>query len=128
MMDASTITISRDSGYADYLRDYRVLVDGGEIGRIANGQTKTFPLEPGSHQLVMKISWCSSNTVAFSLMAGESAHFNCGSNLRGIRLLLCYYYICFAADRYLWLGAPNKSLDRSGGSVFRIIIGAAKVE
>jgi hypothetical protein len=99
----SSITISRDSGYADRIRDYLVVVDGNEVGRLKNGETRVLPLGPGPHELVMKIDWCSSNTVAFSLADGESANFRCGSNCRGLRLFLGLFYVVFARDKYLWL-------------------------
>lgn len=104
----NSITISRDSGYADRIRAYLVMLDGKELGRLKNGVTKTFPLEPGTHKLVMKIDWCGSNTISFSLADGESASFNCGSSLRGARMFLNLYYILFARDQYLWLRQDNE--------------------
>jgi hypothetical protein len=35
-----TITISRDSGWADRLREYRILVDGVEMARVGNGENE----------------------------------------------------------------------------------------
>lgn len=99
----NSITISRDSGYADRVRAYLVMVDGKELGRLKNGETKTFPLEPGTHKIVMKIDWCGSNTITFSLADGESARFTCGSSLRGTQMFFSLYYIIFARDQYLWL-------------------------
>src|SRR5688572_19515030 len=99
----SSVTISRDSGYADRLRSYRVVVDDSEVGTISNGESKTFSIEPGPHQLVLKIDWCSSNTARFDLPPGRSIHFECGSNLRGMALFLSIYYVLFARDQYLWL-------------------------
>jgi len=61
---SASITLSRGTGYADRLRSYRVMLDGKEIGRIGNGETKSFPVGPGQHELVVKIDWCSSTTLA----------------------------------------------------------------
>ena len=105
---SSSITISRDSGYADRLRSYRVHIDGSEIGVIDNGDAKTFALEPGVHNLVLKIDWCSSNTITFDLPPEGSVQFECGSNLRGINLFLGIYYILFARDQYLWLRSSHE--------------------
>jgi hypothetical protein len=103
---SSSITISRDSGYADRIRSYRVVVDDLEIGKINNGESKTFSIEPGAHHLVLKIDWCSSNTVLFDLPPDGTMHFECGSNLRGVNLFLGIYYAFFARDQYLWLSNP----------------------
>ena len=100
---SASITISRDSGYADLLRAYRVLIDGSGIGTIGNGESKIFNIEPGLHDLVLTIDWCSSNTITFDLPPHGILHFECGSNLRGVNLFLGIYYILFARGQYLWL-------------------------
>ena len=103
----NSITISRDSGYADRIRAYLVMVDGKELGRLKNGETQT-SVEPGAHEIVMKIDWCGSNTIIFSLADGESARFDCGSSLRGAQMFLSLYYIIFARNEYLWLRQNNR--------------------
>ncbi|MDR0770450.1 MAG: hypothetical protein LBE75_04545 [Burkholderiales bacterium] len=100
---SALITVSRDSGYADYLRKYRVICDGVEIGQIANGKSAKFTISTGAHSLVIKIDWCGSNEVHFNIDTGQSLHFDCGSNLRGWRLFLASYYGLFARNKYLWL-------------------------
>jgi hypothetical protein len=99
----TTITISRDSGYADRLRDYRVLIDRIEVAGIGNGETKTLEVSPGEHDLSLKIDWCRSNAVSFEISADQTVKFCCGSNLRGPRLVLAIYYVLFARNEYLWL-------------------------
>ena len=99
----SSITISRDSGWADRLRAYRIELDGATLGSIDNGETQTYSIEPGSYHLALKIDWCGSNTVAFDLPADGSVDFECGSNLRGAALLLGFFYVFFARNDYLWL-------------------------
>jgi hypothetical protein len=85
------------------MRAYRLIVDGKKIGRIKDGQTKTFPVEPGEHKLFLKIDCCSSTTLSFSLPANHSARFVCGSNLWGLEIFLIPFYILFARKNYLWL-------------------------
>jgi hypothetical protein len=99
----TTISVSRDSGYADRLRDYRVLLDGAEIGRLGNGAAKNFEIPSGQHQLMIKVDWARSNIVVLDFGDGESARFLCGSNLRGWRLALAIYYMSFGFRNYLWL-------------------------
>jgi hypothetical protein len=101
----TTIVMSRDSGYADRVRDYRVLLDGAEIGRIGNGAEKSFDIAPGAHQLMIKVDWGRSNIECFTIAQDQSAKFRCGSNLRGWRLLLALYYATIGFRNYLWLSA-----------------------
>jgi|HubBroStandDraft_6_1064221.scaffolds.fasta_scaffold383430_2 hypothetical protein len=102
---ATTIAVSRDRGYADRLRDYRVLLDGGEIGRIGNGGQRSFEIAAGRHQLMMRVDWGRSNVLTFEIGPDQSVKFRCGSSLRGWRLALTLYYATFGFRNYLWLKA-----------------------
>jgi hypothetical protein len=82
----ATIAVSRDSGYADRLRDYRVLLDSDEIGRLGNAGEKSFDIAPGAHQLMIKVDWGRSNVVAFEISQDQILKFRCGSSLRGWRV------------------------------------------
>jgi hypothetical protein len=98
-----TISVSRDRGYADKWRDYRVLLDDREIGRIGNGSEKLFEIGAGAHQLMIKVDWGRSNIVPFEISENQRAKFSCGSSLRGWRILLAVYYVSFGFRNYLWL-------------------------
>ena len=102
---ATTISVSRDSGYADRLRDYRFLLDGVEIGRVGNGGDRSFEVAAGRHQLMMKVDWGRSNIVSFEVGLDQTMKFRCGSSLRGWRLTLTFYYATFGFRNYLWLRA-----------------------
>jgi hypothetical protein len=102
---STTIWVSRDSGYADRLRDYRVLLDGAEIGRIGNGGERSFEVAAGRHQLMMKVDWGRSNILSLEVGPDQRMKFRCGSNLRGWRILLTFYYASFGFRNYLWLRA-----------------------
>lgn len=101
----TTLSLGRDSGYADRVREYRVLIDGIEIGRIGNGEEKSFDIDPGPHRLSVKIDWCRTDPIAFVAVKDQASRFQCGSNLRGIRVAFALYYALFAPKRYLWLQA-----------------------
>jgi hypothetical protein len=103
----TSLTIARDNGYADVLRDYLVMLDDQEIGRLANGNSQTFSIPPGAHTLRVKIDWCGSSTVEFNALTDDHLHFRCGSSLRGLKLLLGFFYIILAPNRYLWLKSSN---------------------
>src|SRR5579883_1440742 len=102
-MMAAQISIARDSGYADRLRNYAVVVDGKKIGKIGNGETKSFPIAAGEHMLKLKIAWCGSNTVRFDAAESQTVKFLCASSLRGWRLLLGTFVAIFTPNQYLRL-------------------------
>jgi hypothetical protein len=95
------LTLKRDSGYADRARAYKVVLDGKVIGEIRNGEEKTFEISSGAHELVIKIDWCSSNTINFNHVS--TTRFNCGSNLRGAKIFLALIYVFFLRNQYVWL-------------------------
>jgi len=97
------LRISRDSGYADYVRSYCVLLDGKEIGRIANGETKNFRIAAGNHELRLKLDWAGSRTLKFAARDTDTMAFRVSSNLRGWRLLLALWYAVFDTTSYLVL-------------------------
>jgi hypothetical protein len=101
----ATIVVRRDSGYADRLRDYRILIDGVEIGRVGNGATQDFQITSSPHQLMIKVDWGRSNIVDFDIGEGQTVRIVCGSNLRGWRIVLALYYATFGFRSYLWLKA-----------------------
>ncbi|MCL2298135.1 MAG: hypothetical protein FWC38_02720 [Proteobacteria bacterium] len=118
---SALITISRERDDREILRKYRVICDGIEIGRISYGSSAEFTISPGSHCLILKIDWCSSNEIHFDIDADRGLRFTCGSNLRGWRWLLVFYYALFARKRYLWLLQQGSSyrlaLDKTNPDV-----------
>lgn len=96
------IVISRKSTYADGERDYRVLIDGQEIGRLANGNTKSFPVIAGTHTLRLKIDWAGSREIRFDADAGQAVKFDCVSTLRGWRIAFAPIAL-FAPRNYIRL-------------------------
>ena len=96
------IRITRDSGYADRIRAYKIVLDGNVIGEIRNGEQLELDLPPGKHQLHLKIDWCRSNVVDFETN-GNTVEFECGSNLRGSKIFLSIVYVTFLRNKYIWL-------------------------
>ncbi len=97
------IKLTRDTGWTDRLRAYSVVVDGTDLGNIKNGENQEFPIAPGTHEIIIKVDWCSSNTITFVVKEGETLSFSCGSSLRGIKVFLAIVYITFLRNKYLWL-------------------------
>lgn len=109
----ATLTVSRDSGYADRLRAYAVILDGKKIGEVRNGETKEFPINSGAHEISMKIDWAGSRKLNFSATNGEPLSFQVKSNLRGLKVVLALWYVIFTPKSYLLLEqTSNPSFKR----------------
>jgi hypothetical protein len=114
----ASLTIIRDSGYADRLRKYQVIVDGKKVGELRNGETGQFPISPGPHKVALKIDWCGSKPVWLDLDENEEAKLQARSNLRGPRIFGSLWYVIFAPNSYLVLEndsvSPSKTTLGSG--------------
>jgi hypothetical protein len=99
----ASLTIMRDSGYADRIRKYKVVIDGALAGYISNGETKEFAVSPGRHGLCMKIDWCGSKPLEFTVAEGDSVTFQAKSNLRGLKIFANLWYIVFDRNSYILL-------------------------
>lgn len=96
------IRITRESGYADVLRAYQVVLDGKVVGKIKDGEQFEFDVAPGKHQLNLKVDWCRSNIVDFEVGQG-AVEFECGSNVGGCNGPMAIVYVLFLSHDYLWL-------------------------
>ena len=107
------LKIVRDSGYADLIRAYQVLLDGKNIGGIRNGETKDFPVSPGEHLLSLKIDFCGSKTITFFVSEGDTVTFYAKSNVRGLKSFLALWYVLFDRHSYLLI-EPAASQAHAG--------------
>ncbi|MDM8000794.1 MAG: hypothetical protein QUS33_12610, partial [Dehalococcoidia bacterium] len=99
---AGVIRISRREEHRDSLRPYRVVLDGRVVADIWEGQTIDVDAQPGDHLLHLKIDWCRSNIVRLQV-GKERIDFECGSSLRGTRIVLAMLYVTVLWNRYIWL-------------------------
>jgi hypothetical protein len=97
-----SVTLIRDTGYVDAARAYKVLLDGAVVNRIKQGATLRFEVPPGEHHLQLKIDWCSSRAVVFSVADNDNVTFHVKSNLRS-RVFQTLYIVLFARDEYILL-------------------------
>ena len=72
------IKIQRTQEYNNRLRDFIILIDGKEIGKIANGETKNFEILPGHHIIKAKIDWCSSPELSIIIDDNETKSLKVG--------------------------------------------------
>jgi len=98
----TTLVVRRDKGSANKSRKYRILLDGVEIGRIAEGSELREEISEGPHELEARIDWCGSHPLQFDVQAGEQVVL-VRSALRGWRVGLAMFYVIFNRRGYLHL-------------------------
>jgi hypothetical protein len=84
--------------WADRARAYKVLVDGAEVGRVANGATETFELPPGQHVVQLKIDWCRSQAIPVQVPPGGEARVRCRGNASPFTIL---WYMTAKSNDYI---------------------------
>lgn len=68
----ATIKLQRISEYNNRMRDYKIFIDGLQVGTIANGETKEFATTAGQHSVSAKIDWCSSPDISINTDDNET--------------------------------------------------------
>ena len=63
----------------DVLRTYKVVIDGTEVGDIRRGETKTFDVSPGEHEIHLEIDWATSRRLGLKLSEGDLASLTCSA-------------------------------------------------
>jgi hypothetical protein len=72
------VTIKRQGWpLADLMRSYSVWIDGQKVGEIRRRRRRSWEVEPGHHDLQLKIDWCQSPALGFDLAAEAEALFVC---------------------------------------------------
>jgi hypothetical protein len=96
------LKIYRYSAWVDGMRKYKIILDGNMIGKISDNEHLEFPITKGKHELTLKIDWCRSKTISFD-KKDEDVEFECGSNLKGLKMLLAFLYAAVLFNRYIYL-------------------------
>jgi len=106
-----TIRISRDSGYADRLRSYQVVVDGEVVGTVDDGGSAELEVPAGDHEVHLKLDFCRSKSVAITVDE-EGVDLACGSHMRGFRVAFAIFYILLFQSDYMWLAPASSGVPR----------------
>jgi hypothetical protein len=61
----------------DVLRTYKVVIDGTAVAEIRRGETKTFDVPPGQHEIHLEIDWATSRRLGLNLSEGDVASLTC---------------------------------------------------
>ncbi|SDZ38566.1 hypothetical protein SAMN05421736_11190 [Evansella caseinilytica] len=115
MKQKTYIEISRTSQYVNKLGKFSVLIDGVERGKIKDGESVRMGVLPGEHLIEVKVDWCISEALTFTLHEGEVRKFRCGSPLRGWKIFFVLYYVLFLPKKYLFIeqAGSGRSGDES---------------
>ncbi len=59
----SVLSIQRSAGFPDWLRGYRIFIDGEEHGTVMNNSTRSVEVASGRHQVQLRLDWSISDVV-----------------------------------------------------------------
>lgn len=125
-----TIRLKRTSEYNNRMRDYKIFIDGQQVGSIANGETKDFPSTVGQHTVTAKVDWCSSPDISIEVKDNQNKNLKVGGFRNGqflmpigIGLIVLHFILSKFADfdYIIFLVAPLFLL-----SVYYMTIGRNK--
>lgn len=87
-----------------------MFIDGKEVGKIANGSSEEYQVDPGSHTLQCKIAWCSSPALTIVVKEGENSFVTVGSAMKyynvGIVLAMLVIVAGFGIPSFLKMPLP----------------------
>jgi hypothetical protein len=96
----TVLVVRRLPGSQDREYPYRVLVDGRQRAEVGNDSTVQIGLTPGEHRVELRVKWCGSREMPFTIQPGEIVRMECRPNVRPLLALL---YITLWRNRYISL-------------------------
>lgn len=102
---AELIVRRRAAWWQDRMRDYLILVDGSEAGRIGNGAEVRVQVQPGRHRVQLKIDWCASPALDVDVPDGAAQTLDCGPNATP---LTAVFYVALRPGHYLALQGGSR--------------------
>jgi hypothetical protein len=82
----------------DILRAYRVYVDGQYVGNVRDGATAEFSVEPGLHEVFLRIGWLGSPWVRVQCVPQGIARLTCQGHVNPVAAITAGF---FAPNRYV---------------------------
>jgi hypothetical protein len=96
-----TVLVVRRVGHAqDREYAYNVLVDGRQQAQVGDDSTVQIGLTPGEHRVQLRVKWCGSRELAFTIKPGEIVRMECRPKARPLLALL---YITIWRNDYIAL-------------------------
>lgn len=93
------------------MRNFKVMIDGFQAGKIEDGEKLRIEVTPGEHEIYLKIDWCRSNRLYINMNENEHVVFDCGCPISGWDLFnpfIMPYYIFFNKNKYLYINKITK--------------------
>lgn len=97
---AELIVRRRAAWWQDRMRDYLILVDGSEAGRVGNGGDVRLQVAPGRHRVQLRIDRCASPALDVDVADGAAHVLDCGPNATP---LTAFVYMALRRGHYLAL-------------------------
>ena len=72
----TSLKIIRTSEFVGKYKKYKIMVDNENVGTIKTGETVEIPIQPGFHELYIKLGWCRSNKTSFTIAEGKKRCFD----------------------------------------------------
>ena len=130
-MCSSDLTLKRlRRPIGDVLRTYKVVIDGNRVGDIRRGETKTFDVPPGQHEIHLEIDWAKSRNLELNLSSGDVATLTCSARPpnSGWTALASKNYIKLEIVDGSWLAVGGRPLaDRSSSATVGPVVRAAAI-
>ena len=96
----TVLVIRRLSSASDRDYAYRVLVDGRQRAEVGDDSTVQIGLTPGEHRVSLRVKWCGSRELPFTIQPGEIVRMECRPRARPLLALL---YITLWRNKYIAL-------------------------
>jgi len=96
----TVLVIRRLSDKQDREYPYRVLIDGRQRAEVGDDATVQIGLTPGEHLVRLRVKWCGSPDLPFTIAPGEIVRMQCRPNVRPLLALL---YITLWRNDYIAL-------------------------
>lgn len=84
MEKESVLKITRIHAHIDRAMAYEVYVDGVRVGKVKNNDSTCIPISPGSHEMHLKVTFVTSNSIHFTIKPGDEMAFECGNQTKQI--------------------------------------------
>ena len=102
------LKIKRLSKYGDRIRNYKIIVDGKPVGKIADGDTFEYNIPPGNHTIYLKIDYARSKKINFNVKGKKNIQFICYNNTGGLKSIFIMLYATILYARYIKLERVDK--------------------
>lgn len=99
----TSIEIFREDDFIAVFRTFKVMLDENKVAKVNIGKTIEIPVEPGTHELYVKIDWERSKKIMITVVEGKKQHFRCRYRGNWFNLPQMWYYAIFKFNDSLLL-------------------------